>query len=120
MGGASSTQQSFNAIAGSWIVGPVCYALVYSGKFRQEVAAWVDPICELDDQQIIPCHFAGPIRGTRDDIRRAFEVLRPGVDVTRKPDFELPKPFPRPVRYRPGEFKLVDDITTTFRDLSAL
>lgn len=115
-----NAEQSFNAIAGSWVVGPVCYALVYSGKFRQEVAAWAESICQWDVQQIIPCHFAGPVRGTRDDIRRAFEVLRPGVDVTRKPDVELPWPFPRPVRYRPEDFKLLDDITTTLRDLNAL
>ena len=32
-------RQAFEAIAGRWIVGPVCYSLVYGGRIRQEVKA---------------------------------------------------------------------------------
>ena len=32
-------------------------------------------------QQILPGHFAGPVGGNGDDIRRAFEVLGENVEV---------------------------------------
>lgn len=102
--------EAFKAIAGRWIVGPVCYSLVYGGKIRNEVLAWSETLCEWDFQQILPCHFDGPVRGSRDDVRRAFEVLQDSVKATEPPEFVLPWPFPQPVRYQAKDLKLLTDI----------
>ncbi|CAE7684173.1 hflX [Symbiodinium microadriaticum] len=102
--------QAFRAIAGKWIVGPVCYSLVYGGRLRQEVKEWSERLCQWDVQQILPGHFGGPIGGGRSDIQRAFEVLEEGVEATEKPEVELPWPFPQPVRYPSEDAKLLTDI----------
>eukprot|EP00418_Pyrodinium_bahamense_P088336 CAMPEP_0179040536 /NCGR_PEP_ID=MMETSP0796-20121207/15696_1 /TAXON_ID=73915 /ORGANISM="Pyrodinium bahamense, Strain pbaha01" /LENGTH=473 /DNA_ID=CAMNT_0020736881 /DNA_START=254 /DNA_END=1674 /DNA_ORIENTATION=+ len=115
--------RAFGAINGRWIVGPVCYALVYSGKIRQEVCNWADAICEWDIQQILPCHFAGPVRGTRDDVGRAFEVLR-GEGAADSPaeaaGFVLPWPFPQPIRYRAEDLQLLTDIRNVLVKLNVI
>jgi len=112
--------EAFRAITGRWIVGPVCYALVYGGKIRKDVKDWSDVLCKWDFQQIIPCHFAGPVRGTPDDVRRAFEVLEDSVDATLEPDFKLPWPFPQPVRYRAQDLQLLTDIRGVLQNLNVI
>mmetsp|Transcript_69693 Transcript_69693/g.154215 ORF Transcript_69693/g.154215 Transcript_69693/m.154215 type:complete len:482 (-) Transcript_69693:45-1490(-) len=112
--------QAFEAVCGRWIVGPVCYSLVYGGKLRQEVSEWIEALCEWDFQQILPCHFAGPVRGTRDDVRRAFEVLQGSVDATAEPEFSLPWPFPQPVRYRAEDMQLLTDIRSVLVKLNVI
>jgi len=107
--------QAFAAISGRWLVGPVCYSLVYSGKIRQQVADWAETLCEWDVQRILPSHFAGPVRGTADDIRRAFDVLRrpDSANESAEPDGEpsLPWPFPRPpIQYRSQDLQLLSDL----------
>jgi len=112
--------KGFQAIAGKWIVGPVCYSLVYGGKIRKEVQEWADRICEWDIQQILPCHFAGPVSGNRDDIRRAFEVLDEGVQATKQPENALPWPFPQPVRYRGQDMQLLTDLRSILTGLKVI
>jgi len=115
--------QAFSAITGRWIVGPVCYSLVYSGKIREDVCEWARTLCEWDVQQIIPCHFAGPVRGTREDVRRAFEVLeRPeGADASAEAEgFTLPWPFPQPIRYRSEDLQLLTDIRGVLQKLNVI
>mmetsp|Transcript_10007 Transcript_10007/g.22378 ORF Transcript_10007/g.22378 Transcript_10007/m.22378 type:complete len:479 (-) Transcript_10007:104-1540(-) len=102
--------EAFDSISGKWIVSPVCYSLVYSGEIRQAVLDWSNAICKWDFEQIIPGHFAGPVRGTPSDVRRAFEVLAPGTEATKPAEFALPWPFPQPVRYRAQDLKLLSDI----------
>mmetsp|Transcript_46348 Transcript_46348/g.110345 ORF Transcript_46348/g.110345 Transcript_46348/m.110345 type:complete len:480 (-) Transcript_46348:24-1463(-) len=112
--------QAFGAIQGKWIVGPVTYSLVYGGPFRQAVLRWVDSICEWDIQQIIPCHFAGPVAGSAGDIRRAFEVLQDGVEANEQPGLTPPWPLPQPVRYRAQDIRLLDDISGVLRTLGVV
>jgi len=112
--------EAFRAIAGKWIVGPVCYSLVYGGKLRQEVQEWGDRICEWDIEQILPCHFAGPVSGNGDDIRRAFEVLGEGVEATKEPENGLPWPFPQPVRYRAEDMQLLTDLRNILTGLKVI
>lgn len=113
-------EQAFRAISGKWIVGPVCYSLVYGGKIREDVLDWANQICEWDFQQILPSHFAGPVSGSRDDVRRAFEVLQENVEATKPPEFALPWPFPQPVRYRAEDLQLLSDITGFLRALKVV
>lgn len=112
--------QAFRSIAGRWIVGPVCYSLVYGGKIREDVKEWSERLCEWDVQQILPGHFAGPVGGNPDDIRRAFEVLGENVEATEPPDFALPWPFPQPVRYPAEDLKLLTDIRGALRALNVI
>eukprot|EP00930_Biecheleria_cincta_P049039 TRINITY_DN34283_c0_g1_i1.p1 TRINITY_DN34283_c0_g1~~TRINITY_DN34283_c0_g1_i1.p1 ORF type:complete len:469 (+),score=82.88 TRINITY_DN34283_c0_g1_i1:45-1451(+) len=112
--------KAFRAIAGKWIVGPVCYSLVYGGKIRQEVQEWSNKICEWDVQKILPCHFAGPVSGNRDDIQRAFEVLGEGVEATKEPVNALPWPFPQPVRYRAEDMQLLTDLRSILTSLKVI
>eukprot|EP00435_Cladocopium_sp_Y103_P056870 s640_g19.t1 len=112
--------QAFRSIAGRWIVGPVCYSLVYGGKIRNEVKEWSERLCEWDVQQILPGHFAGPVGGNSDDIRRAFEVLGENVEATEPPEFALPWPFPQPVRYPAEDLKLLTDIRGALRALDVI
>lgn len=113
--------QAFRAIAGRWIIGPVVYSLVYtSAKIRQDVCKWGDAMCEWDIQQILPAHFAGPVRGSADDIRRAFEVLQQNVDANTEPGFSLPWPFPQPVRYRAKDIQLLQDLGGALRVLGII
>lgn len=112
--------EAFRAISGRWIVGPVCYSLVYGGQIKRDVLDWISSVCEWDFQQIVPSHFAGPVAGTRDDVRRAFEVLEDGVDATKSADGALPWPFPQPVRYRPQDMQLLTDIQGVLRQLRVI
>mmetsp|Transcript_22393 Transcript_22393/g.40348 ORF Transcript_22393/g.40348 Transcript_22393/m.40348 type:complete len:467 (-) Transcript_22393:38-1438(-) len=112
--------QAFRAISGRWIVGPVCYSLVYGGLIRKDVEEWSERICEWDIQQILPGHFAGPVSGSRDDVRRAFEVLADGVEATKEPENALPWPFPQPVRYREEDMKLLTDIRDVLRSFKVI
>lgn len=113
--------EAFDAIAGRWIVGPVCYSLVYGGDLRREVLAWARGFCdEWDFKQILPSHFAGPVEGGPDDVRRAFEVLDDGVEATELPEFTLPWPFPQPVRYRPQDLQLLTDIRGVLRTIGVI
>lgn len=112
--------QAFKAISGRWIVGPVCYSLVYGGRIRKEVKEWSERLCEWDVQQILPGHFAGPVGGNGDDIRRAFEVLEENVEATEPADFALPWPFPQPVRYPAEDLKLLTDIRGALRALNVI
>jgi len=112
--------QAFRSIAGRWIVGPVCYSLVYGGKIRDEVKEWSERLCEWDVQQILPGHFAGPVGGNQDDIRRAFEVLGENVEATEPPEFALPWPFPQAVRYPAEDLKLLTDIKAVLRTLNVI
>ncbi|CAE7667711.1 hflX [Symbiodinium pilosum] len=112
--------KAFQAIAGKWIVGPVCYSLVYGGRLREEVKDWSERLCRWDVQQILPGHFAGPIGGGRSDIRRAFEVLEENVEATAEPEFALPWPFPQPVRYPSEDLKLLTDISGVLRSFNEI
>ncbi|CAE8734948.1 unnamed protein product, partial [Polarella glacialis] len=117
--------QAFRAISGRWILGPVCYSLVYGGLIREEVQEWSEQICEWDFQQILPGHFAGPVRGNRDDVRRAFEVLGENAEAvqsqaTAEPDSWLSWLFPEPVRYREQDIKLLTDIQGILRALKVI
>lgn len=117
--------QAFSAIAGRWLVGPVCYSLVYSGKIRQEVCEWSDALCEWDIQQILPSHFAGPVRGTADDVRRAFDVLRKAEGAEESSEsggFSLPWPFPKPepIKYRPQDLQLLTDLRNVLVQLKVI
>lgn len=112
--------ESFQSLAGRWIIGPVCYSLVYGGKIRKDVLEWSLKLCEWDFEQIIPCHFAGPVQGRPEDVRRAFQVLEDGVEATAKPEFALPWPFPQPVRYREKDLKLLSDIRNVLQSLDVI
>lgn len=112
--------KAFGNIQGKWIVGPVCFSLVYGGKIRQDVRAWANAICEWDFQQILPCHFAGPVSGSRDDVRRAFEVLEDEVNATAEPQGGLPWPFAQPVRYRADDIKLLTDLRDILRNFNVI
>eukprot|EP00931_Biecheleriopsis_adriatica_P066484 TRINITY_DN40828_c0_g1_i1.p1 TRINITY_DN40828_c0_g1~~TRINITY_DN40828_c0_g1_i1.p1 ORF type:complete len:468 (+),score=101.75 TRINITY_DN40828_c0_g1_i1:108-1511(+) len=112
--------QAFRAVAGRWIVGPVCYSLVYGGMIREDVKEWSEKICEWDVQQILPGHFAGPVSGNKDDIRRAFEVLDANVDATKEPENALPWPFPQPVRYRKEDIQLLTDLRGVLQTLKVI
>jgi len=121
-------EEAFRAISGRWLVGPVCYSLVYSGLIRQDVCDWADRICEWDIQQILPCHFAGPVRGNSDDVRRAFEVLKKADDKeneTQAPSdtpMWLPWPFsqPEPIKYRPQDIQLLSDLRGILKTLRVI
>lgn len=112
--------EAFQSLAGRWIVGPVCYSLVYGGKIRTDVLEWSQRVCEWDFEQIIPGHFAGPVQGRPDDVKRAFQVLEDGVEATEEPEFVLPWPFPQPVRYREQDLRLLTDIKTVLRSLDVI
>lgn len=112
--------EAFMSISGRWIVGPVCYSLVYGGKIRKDVLDWSERLCEWDFEQIIPGHFAGPVKGNRDDVRRAFQVLEDGVEATEEPKGMLPWPFPQPVRYRAQDIQLLTDIRGVLRTLNVI
>ncbi|GIM12716.1 hypothetical protein Vretimale_15892, partial [Volvox reticuliferus] len=65
-------EDSFAAISNRLIVGPVVETLVYS-KVPKSVVDWVEEICaDWNFRQIIPCHFAAPIRAGPGEFRRAF------------------------------------------------
>ncbi|GFR43070.1 hypothetical protein Agub_g4077, partial [Astrephomene gubernaculifera] len=65
-------QESFSAISGRLMVGPVVQTLVYN-KIPKSVVEWVEEMCtDWNFRQIIPCHFAAPIRAGPADLRRAF------------------------------------------------
>jgi hypothetical protein len=114
-------EKAFSAIAGRWIVGPVCYSLVYSGKIREEVCDWAESWCEWDFEQVLPCHFAGPVRADRDSLRRAFEVVR-NIDRApeEEPQFVLPWPFPQPVKYPAEDLQLLTDIRKLLSGLNVI
>mmetsp|Transcript_108528 Transcript_108528/g.346365 ORF Transcript_108528/g.346365 Transcript_108528/m.346365 type:complete len:504 (-) Transcript_108528:73-1584(-) len=117
--------EAFRAIAGRWLVGPVCYSLVYGGVIREDVSKWAERLCEWDIQQILPCHFAGPVRGTRDDVRQAFEVLkRAEADVETEDagsGVALPWPFPQPpIKYRPQDLQLLANLRSILKALRVI
>jgi len=119
-------QEAFGAVSGRWIVGPVCYALVYGGDLRREVLDWTNSICEWDFEQILPAHFAGPVAGKPDDVRRAFEVLEDNVEADQPAENPLPWPFPElglspePVRYRAKDLQLLTDIRNVLRQVGVI
>lgn len=114
-------EEAFNAVSGRWIVGPVCYSLVYRDSFREDVRAWADRVCQWDFQQILPSHFAGPVAGTSSDVRRAFEVLDLSEDATEaSAGSTLPWPFPQPVRYRAKDLQLLTDIRNVLKQVGLL
>jgi len=114
-------EEAFSAIAGRWIVGPVCYSLVYGGKIRQEVCDWAESWCEWDFEQVLPCHFAGPVRADHGSLRRAFEAVR-NIDRApeEEPQFVLPWPFPQPVRYPAKDLQLLTDIRRVLSGLNVI
>jgi len=46
----------------------------------QQLGVWVDRISNWDFQQIIPCHFDGPITANSQQFRQAFAGLTPGAE----------------------------------------
>lgn len=90
----SRPERAFDALAGRWLVGPVCATLIYSSpKVSVALALWVDKIASgrlgrFDT--IVPAHL-GVGRGTPADVRRAFAPVLSGcgTDVYRAPDVRL-------------------------------
>lgn len=71
-GNLLTPEDSFAAISNRLFCGPVVETLVYS-KFPKTVVDWVDDICaSWNFKQVIPCHFAAPVRAGPAEFRRAF------------------------------------------------
>ncbi|GFH33703.1 uncharacterized protein HaLaN_33111, partial [Haematococcus lacustris] len=70
--------ESFRAISNRLFVGPVVELLVYN-KVLPYVRAWVDDIVSSwNFRQIIPCHFAAPVKADPLDFKRAFTFAYQG------------------------------------------
>ncbi|KAJ9529414.1 hypothetical protein QJQ45_013718, partial [Haematococcus lacustris] len=71
-------EESFRAISNRLFVGPVVELLVYN-KVLPYVRAWVDDIVSSwNFRQIIPCHFAAPVKADPLDFKRAFTFAYQG------------------------------------------
>jgi len=67
--------ESFGAVSGRLVVSPIVRKLVFN-KVPLAVREWVDAISnDWRFRQIIPCHFAAPIRAGPADFKRAFDWL---------------------------------------------
>mmetsp|Transcript_12478 Transcript_12478/g.52484 ORF Transcript_12478/g.52484 Transcript_12478/m.52484 type:complete len:380 (-) Transcript_12478:182-1321(-) len=70
-------QAAFDKVAGRWLVGPIVWSLVFK-NVAPSVAAWADEVCEWDFTNVMPCHFAGPVRATPEEFREAFDFADAG------------------------------------------
>jgi len=87
-------EASFNALSNRLMVGPVVETLVYS-KVRGAVRAWVDDICaSWSFRQVIPCHFAAPVKAGPAEFRDAFAFAYEGVEEQEEGAAAAPAPAP--------------------------
>ncbi|KAG8458764.1 hypothetical protein KFE25_012962 [Diacronema lutheri] len=104
----AAPERAFDALAGRWLVGPVCATLIYSSdKVRGALAEWVEQIASgrlgrFDT--IVPAHLA-VARGTPADVRRAFAPVLSGSATA---------------AYRASDVRLLADLSAGLRTLGVI
>jgi len=104
----SQPARSFEALAGRWLVGPVCATLIYSNAaVNEQLEGWVEKIVtgklgRFDT--IIPAHFSVG-RGSAADVRRAFAPVLAGSGTE---------------PYDQGDVQLLGDLSAIARSLGVI
>ena len=74
----SDWKASFDALRGGGrlLVAPILQTLILDRQ-PEVVQAWVEQVARWRFQQIIPCHFAAPLKANPQQLRQAFKFLEP-------------------------------------------
>lgn len=76
-------KQSFDTVEGRLLVAPLLQAFILN-RGPRKVQDWVNEVSSWGFQQILPCHFAGPVRAGPSEFREAFDYLLQPERQTRK------------------------------------
>ncbi|KAK3282331.1 hypothetical protein CYMTET_9926 [Cymbomonas tetramitiformis] len=76
-------KQSFDTVEGRLLVAPLLQAFILN-RGPRKVQDWVNEVSSWGFQQILPCHFAGPVRAGPREFREAFDYLLQPEQQSRK------------------------------------